>query len=145
MKSLIITSFKNVWQYNYIEFYQNASQYRIERRFLSEMFIDLIKIFIEFINSNIFFTKIRPFSTRSDIHIPQWEYEKRAQDLYIGAQKDLEAPDAELLKERATLAANRVKIQYGILPHPTHSRIGEVYSLRIVENLSESAGARARK
>lgn len=61
------------------------------------------------------------------------------------AHKELEDSDMELLKERAALAANRVKLQYGILSHPTHSRLGEAYLAAIVENLPEPAGARVRK
>lgn len=61
------------------------------------------------------------------------------------AHKELDESDVELLKERATLAANRVKLTYGILAHPTHSRLGEAYLSCIVENLPEPAGARFHK
>ena len=61
------------------------------------------------------------------------------------AHKELDDSDKELLKERAALAANRVKLQYGILAHPTHSRIGEAYLAAIVESLPEPAGARVLK
>lgn len=61
------------------------------------------------------------------------------------AHKELDESDKDLLKERATLAANRVNLQYGILTHPTHSRLGEAYLAAITENLPEPAGARALK
>lgn len=35
--------------------------------------------------------------------------------------------DAELLKVRAALARNRIKVEYGSLSQPTHSRIDEAY------------------
>lgn len=57
------------------------------------------------------------------------------------AHKELDNFDAELLKERATLAANRVKMEYGILAHPTHFRLGSAYLFCIMEILPESAGA----
>lgn len=53
-----------------------------------------------------------------------------------------EAVDADLLKERAALAKNRVKLEYGILAHPTHARIGEAYLSAIIKSLPEPAGAR---
>lgn len=57
----------------------------------------------------------------------------------------IEELDATLLKERAALARNRVKLEFGILSHPTHARIGEAYLAAIVENLPEPAGARIKK
>lgn len=56
------------------------------------------------------------------------------------AHKELDESDKKLLRERASLAANRVKLQYGILSHPTHSRIGEAYLAAIVESLPEPPG-----
>lgn len=35
--------------------------------------------------------------------------------------------DAAILKVRAALAKNRIKVEYGILSYPTHLRIGEAY------------------
>lgn len=57
----------------------------------------------------------------------------------------MEEFDAALLKERAALARNRVKLEFGILSHPTHARIGEAYLAAIVESLPEPAGARLKK
>lgn len=56
------------------------------------------------------------------------------------AYKELDDGDQALLQERATLAANRVKIRYGILSHPTHARIGEAYLAAIAENLPDPSG-----
>lgn len=49
------------------------------------------------------------------------------------------------LKERAALARNRMKLEFGILSHPTHARIGEAYLAVIVESLPELAGARLNR
>lgn len=54
---------------------------------------------------------------------------------------DMEEYDADILKERAALAKNRVKLQYAILAHPTHAKIGEAYLSAIVERLPNPAGA----
>lgn len=57
----------------------------------------------------------------------------------------IEDLDAALLKERAALAKNRMKVEYGILSHPTHSRLGEAYLAALVESLPEPSGARVKK
>lgn len=57
----------------------------------------------------------------------------------------IEELEAALLKERAALARNRAKLEFGILSHPTHARISEAYLASLVENLSEPAGARLKK
>lgn len=57
----------------------------------------------------------------------------------------IEELDAALLKERAALANNRAKLEFGILSHRTHARIGEAYLAALVENLPEPAGARIKK
>lgn len=59
--------------------------------------------------------------------------------------KELDECDKALLQERAALAANRVKVQYGILSHTSHARIGEAYLAAIVESLPEPAGAHIKK
>lgn len=61
------------------------------------------------------------------------------------AHKELDECDKALLQERAALAANRVKVQYGILSHTSHARIGEAYLAAIVESLPEPAGAQIKK
>lgn len=61
------------------------------------------------------------------------------------AHKELDDCDKAILQERAVLAANRVKVRYGILSHPSHARIGEAYLSAIMESLPELAGARLRK
>lgn len=43
------------------------------------------------------------------------------------------------------LARNRVKVEHGILSHPTHARIGEAYLASFVASLPEPAGARIQK
>lgn len=55
----------------------------------------------------------------------------------------MEDVDAEILKERAALAKNRTKLEYAILSHPTHARIGEAYLSAIFERLPDPAGAAA--
>lgn len=57
----------------------------------------------------------------------------------------IEDLDAALLQERAALAKNRMKVEYGILSHPTHSRLGEAYLAALVESLSEPSGAKVKK
>ena len=57
----------------------------------------------------------------------------------------IEELDAILLQERAALARNRVKLEYGILSHPTHARIGEAYLGALVDRLPEPAGAKFKK
>lgn len=55
---------------------------------------------------------------------------------------EMENVDAEILKERAALAKNRVKLEYAILAHPAHARIGEAYlSAAVVDRLPDPAGA----
>ena len=63
---------------------------------------------------------------------------KRAKRLLSG----FEGKDANLFIERATLTKNRVKLEYDILSHPMHARIGEACLAKLVENLFEPAGAR---
>lgn len=57
----------------------------------------------------------------------------------------IEELDAMLLNERAALARNRVKLEFGILSYPTHARIGEAYLATIEENLPQLSGARVTK
>lgn len=57
----------------------------------------------------------------------------------------MEEFDAAFLNERAALARNRMKLEFGILSHPTHARIGEAYVAAIVESLPELVGARLKK
>ena len=60
------------------------------------------------------------------------------------AHNELDRCDKALLQERAALAANRVKVQYGILSHTSHARIGEAYLAAIVESMPEPAGAQIK-
>ena len=57
----------------------------------------------------------------------------------------IEDLDAALLKERAALAKNRIKVAYGILSHPNHSRLEEAYLAALVESLPEPSGAKVKK
>lgn len=59
--------------------------------------------------------------------------------------QELNESDIALVRERATLAANRVKLQYGILSHTSHARIGEAYLAAIAEYLPEPSEARIKK
>jgi hypothetical protein len=47
--------------------------------------------------------------------------------------------------ERAALARNRIKLEFGILSHSCHARIGEAYLTALVDNLPEPFGARIKK
>lgn len=51
------------------------------------------------------------------------------------AHNELDQCDKALLKERAALAANKIKVQYGILSHTSHARIGEAYLAAIAESM----------
>ena len=57
----------------------------------------------------------------------------------------VEENDIGILRERAALARNHLKLECGILTHPTHARIGEAYLMALVSNLSEPAGAKIKK
>jgi hypothetical protein len=61
------------------------------------------------------------------------------------AYKDLDGSDTALVKERAALVTNRIKLRYGILSHTSHARIGEAYLAAIVEYMPEPAGAQIKK
>ncbi len=61
------------------------------------------------------------------------------------AREELETSDIALLQERSALAANRVKLQYGILSHTTNARIGEAYLASIVKSLPHPAEATVKK
>lgn len=80
-------------------------------------------------------TKIREAQSQGVLPLPN------AKRLLSG----IEDLDAALLKERAALAKNRMKVEYGILSHPTHSRLGEAYLAALVESLPEPSGARVKK
>lgn len=70
-------------------------------------------------------TKIREAQSQGVLPLPN------AKRLLSG----IEDLDAALLKERAALAKNRMKVEYGILSRPTHSRLGEAYLAALVESL----------
>lgn len=80
-------------------------------------------------------TKIREAQSQGVLPLPN------AKKLLSG----IEDLDAALLKERAALAKNRMKVEYGILSHPTHSRLGEAYLAALVELLPELSGERVKK
>lgn len=56
----------------------------------------------------------------------------------------IEDLDVALLKGRAPLVKNRIKVEYGILSHLTHSRLGGAYLAALVESLPEPSGARVK-
>ena len=58
---------------------------------------------------------------------------------------DVDGIDQIVLRERAALARDRVKLENGIMAHPTHGRIGEAYLAALVDRLPEPAGARFKK
>lgn len=61
------------------------------------------------------------------------------------ALSEIEELDGALLIERGALARNHAKLEFGILSHPSHARIGEAYLAALVENMPEPAGARLKK
>lgn len=61
------------------------------------------------------------------------------------AYQELNESDEALVKERAILVTNQIKLRYGILSHTSHARIGEAYLGAIVEHLQEPAGAQIKK
>jgi hypothetical protein len=58
------------------------------------------------------------------------------------AYAEIEESDSAIMKERAYLAANRVKAEFRISSHPSHARIGEAYLVQITSSLEKPAGAR---
>lgn len=59
--------------------------------------------------------------------------------------RQLNELDAALLKERCALARNEIKLEFGILGHPSHARVGEAYLATLASILPEPAGARLKK
>jgi hypothetical protein len=58
----------------------------------------------------------------------------------------LEHTDGMLLKERAALAANRIRVQYHVLGRPSNVKIGKAYKMAITDNVPERArGPSAKK
>ena len=64
--------------------------------------------------------------------------------IYKRLLSGVEENDADILRERAALARNRLKLERDILVHPTHARIGQAYLMALVGSLSEPAGARIK-
>lgn len=58
---------------------------------------------------------------------------------------DLEQCETAVRKERALIIKNRMKLEYGILAHPTHARLGEAYLAAITDALAEPSDARVKK
>lgn len=61
------------------------------------------------------------------------------------ALTELGEADSTLQKERSALAANRMRITYGVLSQPSHVKIGEAYMMAITENLLEPAESSYKK
>jgi hypothetical protein len=61
------------------------------------------------------------------------------------ALTELDQTDSILLKERAALAADRIRVKYGVLGQPSHVKIGEAYMMAITENLPEPADSSYKK
>lgn len=66
---------------------------------------------------------------------------KTAKRIFSGIADSEEA----LVRERTALAKNRIKIEYGILSHPTHATVAEAYLASLVETLPEPTGAPVKK
>jgi hypothetical protein len=58
---------------------------------------------------------------------------------------ELNKTDNILLKERTALAADRIRVKYSVLRHPSHVKIGEAYIIAITENLPEPAESSYKK
>ena len=61
------------------------------------------------------------------------------------ALTELEETDQVLLKERAALVADRMRIQYGMLANPSSVKTGEAYLMALAKNLPEPAGSSYKK
>jgi hypothetical protein len=59
--------------------------------------------------------------------------------------RELDETDSILLKERTALAADRIRVKYGVLGRPSHVKIGEAYMMAITENLPEPAESSYKK
>lgn len=61
------------------------------------------------------------------------------------ALTELNETDSILLKERTALAADRIRVKYGVLSQPSYVKIGEAYIIAIAENPLEPAGLSYKK
>jgi hypothetical protein len=61
------------------------------------------------------------------------------------ALSELDAIDGIILKERAALAADRIRIKYSVLGRPSNVKIGEAYMMAITDNLPEPAHSSYKK
>jgi HNH endonuclease len=61
------------------------------------------------------------------------------------ALTELNETDSILLKERTALAANRIRVKYGVLGRPSHVKIGQAYMMAITENFPEPAESSYKK
>ncbi|KAF2183511.1 hypothetical protein K469DRAFT_710703 [Zopfia rhizophila CBS 207.26] len=61
------------------------------------------------------------------------------------ALAELDETDNILLKERTALAADRIRIRYGVLSQPSNVKIGDAYMMAITENLPEPAESLYKK
>ncbi|KAJ9641486.1 hypothetical protein H2199_005456 [Coniosporium tulheliwenetii] len=58
---------------------------------------------------------------------------------------DLESQESQLVKERTAVATRRAKLEFGIMTHASHSRLGEAYLACLAEKLDLPSGARLEK
>ncbi|KIW63917.1 hypothetical protein PV04_08881 [Phialophora macrospora] len=61
------------------------------------------------------------------------------------ALTELEANDPIILKERAALAANRMRVKYSVLGRQSSAKIGEAYMMALTDNLPEPANSSYKK
>jgi hypothetical protein len=61
------------------------------------------------------------------------------------ALTELDKTDSILLKERTALAADRIRVKYGVLGRPSHVKIGQAYMMAITENFPEPAESSYKK
>ena len=61
------------------------------------------------------------------------------------ALTELDESDSILLKERTALAADRIRVKYGVLGQLSHVKIGEAYMMAVTENLPEPADSSYKK
>lgn len=61
------------------------------------------------------------------------------------ALTEIDEVDIAIQKERSAIAADQIRVQYGVLSQPSHVKIGEAYMMAITENLPEPAGSSYKK
>jgi HNH endonuclease len=61
------------------------------------------------------------------------------------ALTQLDESDNSILKERSALAADRMRVKYGVLGQPSHVKVGQAYMMAITDNLPKPAESAYKK